>query len=105
MSSVAKAEAADPEKIAMDVYPWEEELGGLAADNQVSIVDVGGSHGNASRQIKEHAPGLKGRFVLQDLEPVILEHGKALRAAGIEPVVHDFLKQTQPVPGKCLKHV
>lgn len=99
VSRVAKAEAADPEKIAMDIYPWEEKLGALLASGRVAIVDIGGSHGNALRQIKENAPKLNGRLILQDLEPVILEHGKALRADGFEPMVYDFLKQVQPVRG------
>lgn len=102
ISSVAKAEAADPDKIAMDVYPWEERLGAIGANDRVAIVDIGGSHGNALRQIKEHAPGLKGRLVLQDLEPVIREHEQALRADGIEPVIHDFFKDVQPISGKYM---
>ncbi|KAJ5162667.1 O-methyltransferase [Penicillium coprophilum] len=101
VSRVAKAEAADPEQIAMDVFPWEERLG-ASADDKVAIVDIGGSHGNALRQIKKDAPGLKGRLILQDLEPVILEHGKTLRADGFETMVYDFFKQTQPVQGALI---
>ncbi|CAI7629447.1 unnamed protein product [Penicillium glandicola] len=68
----------------------------------VAIVDIGGSHGNALRQIKEDTPGLKGRLILQDLEPVILEHDKALRADRFEPMVYDFFKQVQPVRGALI---
>lgn len=96
---VTKAEMADPEQMAMDLYPWENYLSTVTTDDHVSIVDIGGSHGNASRRIKENAPGLKGRLVLQDLAPVILEHTKALRADGIEPMTYDFLKQVQPIRG------
>jgi hypothetical protein len=100
VAPVTKAEAADVDQMAMDLYPWEDRLRGVAKD-RVAIVDVGGSHGNAMRQIREIASGLQGhRFIVQDLEPVIQEHSQALRADGIEPQVYDILKQEQPIRGK-----
>ncbi|KAJ5972716.1 O-methyltransferase [Penicillium vulpinum] len=101
VSRVAKAEATDPEQIAMDIYPWEEKLAAVAS-GKVAVVDIGGSHGNALRQIKKNTPGLKGRLILQDLEPVILEHGEALSADDFEPMVYDFFKHVQPVRGALI---
>ncbi|KAJ5575483.1 O-methyltransferase [Penicillium sp. DV-2018c] len=99
VAPVTKAEAADVDQMAMDLYPWEDQLGAVA-DDHVSIVDIAGSHGNAMRQIRKIAPGLQGhRLIVQDLEPVIQEHSKALRDDGIEPQVYDFLKQAQPIRG------
>lgn len=99
VAPVTKAEAADVEQMAMDLYPWEDQLRGAAQD-RVAIVDIAGSHGNATRQIMKIVPALKGRrFIVQDLEPVIQEHSQALRADGIEPQVYDFLKQAQPIRG------
>ncbi|KAF7181291.1 hypothetical protein CNMCM7691_000509 [Aspergillus felis] len=99
VAPVTRATDADPEQMAMDLYPWDVELGPLAVDDRVTIVDVGGSHGNALRGIKKAVPCLKGRFVLQDLDPVIQEHHEALRADGIEPMSLDFFKQVQPIKG------
>ncbi|RAH47817.1 putative O-methyltransferase [Aspergillus brunneoviolaceus CBS 621.78] len=102
VAPVTKAEAADVEQMAMDLYPWEDRLRGAAQD-RVAIVDIAGSHGNATRQIMKIVPALKGRrFIVQDLEPVIQEHSQALRADGIEPQVYDFLKQAQPIRGASI---
>ncbi|PYH78668.1 putative O-methyltransferase [Aspergillus uvarum CBS 121591] len=102
VAPVTKAEAADVEQMAMDRYPWEDRLGG-AAEDRVALVDIAGSHGNATRQIRKIAPGLQGRrFIVQDLEPVIREHSRTLRADGIEPQVYDFLKQAQPIRGAAI---
>ncbi|KAF3403883.1 O-methyltransferase afvC [Penicillium rolfsii] len=94
---VTKAEAADADQMAMDLYPWRDRLGHAKGD-QVALVDIAGSHGNGTRAIMAIATELKScRFVVQDLEPVICEHSPALHADGIESQVYDFLKQAQPV--------
>ena len=100
VAPVTKAEAADVDQIAMDLYPWEDRLSDAKGSN-ATLVDIAGSHGNGTRAIMALAPKLNGcRFIVQDLEPVIGEHSQALRAEGIEPQVYDFLKQEQPVHGK-----
>ncbi|KAJ5144521.1 O-methyltransferase [Penicillium atrosanguineum] len=99
---VTKAEAADPDKIAMDLYPWENTIGAVSPNDCIAIVDIAGSHGNALRQIQKNVPGLKGRLVLQDLNPVILEHSESLRTDGIESMSYDFLQGTQPIHGALI---
>ncbi|KAJ5984735.1 O-methyltransferase [Penicillium waksmanii] len=56
VAPVTKAEAADVDQMAMDLFSWEDRLSGVAKDH-VTIVDIAGSHGNAMRQIREIAPG------------------------------------------------
>ncbi|KAI2791651.1 hypothetical protein POX_c04517 [Penicillium oxalicum] len=102
VAPVTKAEAADVDQIAMDLYPWEDRLSDAKGSN-ATLVDIAGSHGNGTRAIMALAPKLNGcRFIVQDLEPVIGEHSQALRAEGIEPQVYDFLKQEQPVHGASI---
>ncbi|KAL1984025.1 hypothetical protein VTN96DRAFT_9622 [Rasamsonia emersonii] len=77
------------------VYPWEYELGQDVSDSEVVIVDVGGGKGQALEEIRKAHPGLKGRFVLQDLKGTVPEK---VETAGIEIMEYDFFKP-QPVKG------
>lgn len=90
--------AQDSALVVHGLYPFTQELGPLARDDGVTIVDVGGGRGHILRQIRETEPDLKGRFILQDRPIVIEENGRELEPHGIEPMAHDFF-QPQPVKG------
>ncbi|KAM0120027.1 hypothetical protein ACP6JC_003259 [Aspergillus fumigatus] len=90
--------AQDSALVVHGLYPFTQELGPLARDDGVTIVDVGGGRGHILRQIRETEPDLKGRFILQDRPIVIEENGRELESHGIEPMAHDFF-QLQPVKG------
>lgn len=77
------------------VYLWEYELGQDVSDSEVVIVDVGGGKGQALEEIRKAHPGLKGRFVLQNLKGTVPEK---VETAGIEIIEHNFFKP-QPVKG------
>ncbi|PWY95090.1 O-methyltransferase [Aspergillus sclerotioniger CBS 115572] len=90
--------ASDSNLPTVGIYPIAEELGPLASDDTVTLVDVGGGRGHVIRQIKESAPDLKGRFILQDEAHVIQNNGDENEKYGIEAMAHDFF-QPQPVKG------
>lgn len=90
--------AADSALVTIGLYPFAEELGSLAEDDTVTVVDVGGGRGHILRQIRESAPDLKGRFILQDQESVIENNGKEVEKYGLEAMPHDFFNP-QPVKG------
>ncbi|KAG2021815.1 hypothetical protein GB937_004363 [Aspergillus fischeri] len=96
--------AQDSALVVHGLYPFTQELGALARDDGVTIVDVGGGRGHILRQIRETEPGLKGRFILQDRPIVIEENGRELESHGIEPMAHDFF-QAQPVKGALVYYV
>ena len=79
----------------LEAYPFEEETTGLNAEKKV-FVDVGGSVGHQCRDLVEKFPGMKGRVVLQDLEPVI---GHAEPIEGVEMVTYNFWTP-QSIKGK-----
>jgi len=90
--------AADSALVTVGLYPFAEELGDLASDDGVTVVDVGGGRGHILRQIMQTARELKGRFILQDQAGVIEDNGKEIEKDGIEAMAHDFFKP-QPVKG------
>lgn len=90
--------AADSALVTIGLYPFAEQLGSLASDDGVAVVDVGGGRGHILRQIKQSAPELKGRFILQDQACVLEDNGKDIQTDGIEAMAHDFFKP-QPVKG------
>ena len=91
--------AADSGLVTVGLYPFQEELGSLATDDSVTMVDVGGGRGHVIRQIKGSVPNLKGKFILQDRPPVIEDNGKEIEAHRIEAMPHDFFNP-QPVKGR-----
>ncbi|KAE8154276.1 O-methyltransferase-domain-containing protein [Aspergillus avenaceus] len=96
--------AQDSSLPAVELYPFAEELSGLASDNTPTIVDVGGGRGHIIREIKRVAPGLKGRFILQDQATVIEDNGKEIETHGIEAMAHDFF-EPQPVKGALVYYI
>lgn len=85
----------------MDVgfYPVPTLTEGLnIGDNDVLLVDVGGSIGHDLSEFRRKWPDVPGRLILQDLlEPI--EKAKTINLSpGIEPMVHDFFTE-QPVKG------
>lgn len=90
--------AQDDGGLAVDMYPFANELGKDAEDGRATVIDVGGGCGHILRQIKGLAPNLKGRFILQDQPTVIEENGKAMENDGFEAMAHDFFTP-QPIRG------
>ena len=76
----------------------EGMLVGNDGEKRVAIVDVGGGMGHDLVELKKKCPGLRGRFILQDLEQVIEQIPLPLEEEGIEACVHDFYTE-QPVKG------
>lgn len=94
--------AADSMLVTTGLYPFTQELGPLASDDTVTLVDIGGGRGHVIRQIKETEPDLKGRFILQDQASVIENNGDEIQKYGIEAMGHDFFKP-QPVKGTFIR--
>ncbi|GLA14676.1 hypothetical protein AnigIFM62618_001114 [Aspergillus niger] len=96
--------AADSTLVTMGLYPFTQELGPLASDDTVTLVDIGGGRGHVIRQIKETEPELKGRFILQDQASVIKDNGDEIQRHGIEAMGHDFFKP-QPIKGALAYYI
>ncbi|KAE8395963.1 S-adenosyl-L-methionine-dependent methyltransferase [Aspergillus alliaceus] len=96
--------AQDSGLIAIGLYPFAEQLGDLANDDTATIVDIGGGRGHILRQIKQSAPELKGRFILQDQASVIADNGMEKQPHGIETMAHDFF-HPQPVKGALAYYI
>jgi hypothetical protein len=82
------------------IYDFEGRIGPLIkSDEQVAIVDVGGSQGHVLEDVKAHLPKLKGRLILEEL-PSTLESINI--PVGIETMPYNFLESTQPVVGAAV---
>lgn len=79
-------------------YPVQKQLidGVVIKDQDVSLVDVGGSFGHDLEDFRRKWPGVPGRLVLQDL-PEVVAAVKDLHPS-IEVTGHDFFTE-QPVKG------
>lgn len=74
-------------------YPFEAELNKEPVkEGEVVLVDVGGGRGHALERVKQRFPGLKGRLVLQDQDPVIKDGIAGGLSAEIEPQVASFFE-------------
>ena len=87
----------------VSAFAFDEELRDVG-ENEVAIVDCGGGRGDFLRRVKEKWPGIKGRFVLQDLPGVVAGVGSDVKESSIECTAHDFF-QPQPVKGKWIHYV
>jgi len=74
----------------------------IRGEDDVAIVDVGGSKGHVLEDVKRFCPGLKGRMVLEEV-PSIVEAMQPL--SGIEIIAYDFLTGEQPVKGESFLHL
>lgn len=82
------------------IFDFEGELGPLIhSENDVALVDVGGSGGHVLEDVKKHLLNLKGRLILEEL-PETLQSVKV--PEGIEAVPYNFLKAEQPIKGNRL---
>lgn len=83
-----------------ELYPVRERLIDGVVDG-VCWVDIGGGLGQHTTELKAHFPDLSGRYIVQDLEPVVnIAKMKGLdKAAGVEFMAHDFFEE-QPVKGQ-----
>ncbi|KAJ5499348.1 Winged helix-turn-helix transcription repressor DNA-binding [Penicillium expansum] len=79
-------------------YPVQEQLidGVTIGEDDVLLVDIGGSFGHDLSDFRRKWPGLPGRLVLQDLSEVVVSV-KDLHPS-IEVTGHDFFNE-QPVKG------
>jgi hypothetical protein len=74
--------------------PFAEEIRSARLD-RIFFVDVGGSVGHQSAQLKDMYTSLQGRIIVQDLEEIIKA---APPIEGIEFMTHDFFNP-QPIKG------
>jgi hypothetical protein len=79
-------------------YPVKERpVSGMRhGQDEIAIVDVGGSMGHDLQELKRKQPALRGRFVLQDQQHVLKQISGTLE--GIVPMAHDFFSE-QPIKG------
>lgn len=96
--------------IAMERQRFESGFAGLwdfngqispliKSDEDVAIVDIGGSKGHVLEDVRKFLPGLKGRLILEEL-PSTLEGIQV--PEGVEAVPYNFLEHEQPVKGESL---
>lgn len=67
------------------------------SDDSVVMVDVGGGVGQVLELVMKENPSVKGRFILQDLGPIIEQARK--KNPAFEVMAYDFF-EPQPVQGK-----
>lgn len=68
-------------------------------ESDIAVVDIGGGKGQSIQSIRSRYPGLKGKFVLQDL-PEVIAAGDRVCPPDVMAQPYDFLKQVQPVKGQ-----
>jgi hypothetical protein len=79
------------------IFPFEAELSKIhTEDDTVLLVDVGGGKGQATREIKQMCPNIKGRMILQDRPQVTSKLTEEM--PGIEVMAYDFFTP-QPIKG------
>jgi hypothetical protein len=76
-------------------FPVQTKLA-VQSNAEVALVDVGGGVGHDIIALKRRFPEIQGRFVLQDIEPVIQDAKTRGLPEDIEVMAVDFF-QTQPV--------
>lgn len=82
--------------LAATAYPFGSELEKLGIEEgDVAIVDVAGGQGHIMGEVRKQNPGLKGRIVVQDLQPV-LDAAPDGPPEGVEFMSHDMFKP-QPI--------
>lgn len=79
-------------------FPFGEYVVNLSNDDTaVTMVDVGGGVGHVLKAILQQNPGLPGRFVVQDVAPVVALVSPEVKS--FEAMTHDFF-EPQPVKGR-----
>jgi len=73
-----------------DALDFQSRFAQDATSETVLFVDVGGSTGPQSRELRKRFPELEGRVLLQDRPEVVEQAKDELRANGIEAEVHDI---------------
>ena len=87
-----------PSWMDYDFYPVQDRLfeGFRPETNDVVVVDIGGGLGHDLEEFIIKHPGMPGRLVLQDMQPVI--HQIESIHIKIQPMIYDFFTE-QPVRG------
>ncbi len=91
------AAGREGQQIFLDVYPFEKELCRDMEPETPLFVDIGGGIGHQCLELKMRLPHVPSRVILQDQGKVLEQ---ALKAEGVENMVHDFYLE-QPVKGRC----
>jgi hypothetical protein len=93
-------------KAMLPPYPFSEDVSEVRTDpDAVTLVDIGGGFGQALKKIQGEYPGLKGRFVVQDLPKTISQIDAAqAKKDGFQPMAHDFFTP-QPIKGAKYYHL
>jgi hypothetical protein len=91
------SEALPPANTPNYLYVAEFRAGSQRDPDSVTLVDLGGGRSQFIEALMEANPSLPGRFILQDLQPIIDSLDKS--SLGFEAMVHDFFTP-QPVIGK-----
>lgn len=85
-----------------DAYPWGIELGKLGLkDGDIAVVDAAGGQGHTMEEVLQRNPGLKGRFIVQDLPSTFEVNPNP--PAGVEFMTHDIFNP-QPVKDAYIYH-
>lgn len=85
-----------------EIFPVGDKVRPMDEDEErVLLVDVGGNLGYDISKFKKKFPGLKGRYVLEDLPDVIEKARAIMEGKGIECLAHEFFTP-QPVKGARL---
>jgi hypothetical protein len=82
------------------IFDFRTEIAPLITSNEnVALVDVGGSQGHVLEDVKKYIPSLKGQLILEDLPETLHNLGTL---EGIQVVPYDFLETVQPIKGNQL---
>ena len=95
VASLSTGKASGPFPFGEELFLKESEQ----REDEVTIFDIGGGHGQALEQIRRDHPELGGRFVLMDLAPVIDNAIADGLPTWIEPVAGSFFEPL-PIHGK-----
>jgi hypothetical protein len=68
----------------------------VTSDEQVALVDIGGSQGHVLEDVKRFLPDLKGRLILEELPETL---ASVTVPDGVEAVAYNFLESLQPING------
>lgn len=102
LNMVAGMRSHNAGNLSGDAFSWGEELVRLnLTDEDIAVVDIAGGQGHVLAEIRQRNPGLKGRFISQDL-PSTFE-AVSSPPPGVEFMAYDIFKP-QPVTTARIYH-
>lgn len=102
LNMVKGMKSLDTGSLSPSAFPFGEELGKLEIqDGEVAIVDIAGGQGHIMEHVRKQNPGIKGRFIVQDLPSTF----EAVREppAGVEFMSYDMFTP-QPIRDAYVYH-